>query len=151
MTCNTLPVPVAVGDEHISLNFSSGSYTYSLSNRHRGPASDKKSTWTVNTTIEVELFEESMQKSYINNQLSWNIHSTYIGHDKDGSNVKLARFDSRNATNNEWHGYPVNYSKDPNNRPSKDILIEWVNRSIITKSEKIKILCGKKVKALLWV
>lgn len=151
MTCNTLPVPVAVGDEHISLNFSSGSYTYSLSNRHRGRASDKKSTWTVNTTIEVELFEESMQKSYINinNQLSWNIHSTYIGHDKDGSNVKLARFDSRNATNNEWHGYPVDYSKDPNNRPSKKILNEWVKRSIITNSEMIKILRGKEVKALL--
>ena len=149
MTCNTLPVPVAVGDEHIPLNFSSGSYTYSLSNRHRGRASDKKSTWTVNTTIEVELFEESMQKSYINNQLSWNIHSTYIGHDKDGSNVKLARFDSRNATNNEWHGYPVDYSKDPNNRPSKEILNEWVKRSIITNSEMIKILSGRKVKALL--
>ena len=147
MTCNTLPVPVAVGDEHISLKFSSGSYTYSLSNRHRGTKSNTKSTWTVN--IEVELFEESMKKSYINNQLSWNIHSTYIGYDKDGSNVKLARFDSRNATNNEWHGYPVDYSKDPNNRPSKDILIEWVKSSIITNSEKIKILRGKTVKALL--
>ena len=90
-----------------------------------------------------------MQKSYINNRLSWNIHSTSIGHDKDGSNVKLARFDSRNATNNEWHGYPVDYSKDPNNRPSKKILNEWVKRSIITNSEMIKILRGKEVKALL--
>lgn len=88
-----------------------------------------------------------------NHILTINYHGIFIVHIsdtiKDGSNVKLARFDSRNATNNEWHGYPVDYSKDPNNRPSKDILIEWVKSSIITNSEKIKILRGKTVKALL--
>jgi hypothetical protein len=52
--------------------------------------------------------------------------------------LKIAKFKDSNSTR-EWHGYPADYCRRKQDRPSIRILMDWKDRGLISKTKMDKI------------
>lgn len=123
-------------------------HKYILANHHRNRQNSNKSLWTITQDEEVESFRLMYINNWIvNNNKGWSLHrvnylNEILGLSTQQKNVQIAKFvDSSN--NSQWHGYPVDYRKSVYDRPTADILKDWVGKRIIKRADMSKILQGK--------
>lgn len=123
-------------------------HKYILANHHRNGQNSNKSLWTITRDEEVESFILMYTNNWIaNNNKGWSLHrvnysNEILGLSTQKENVQIAKFvDSSN--NLQWHGYPVDYRKSVHDRPTAEILKDWVGKRIIKRADMSKILQGK--------
>jgi hypothetical protein len=120
---------------------------YYISSAHRNLVTADKSKWTISVNKEVECFIEGQTSEWIEDNFSWGLKFNgnaleEIGVNTQNQVLKIAKFiDSSN--NNIWHGYPADYIRKQQDRPSIAILSKWRERNIISKHHIVKIRQGK--------
>lgn len=143
-------MPYTTGSTHI-LSLSNGdTKAYTFSPKHRGVViNDEISKWSITHAAEATCFLQTGNHHYMDGAKGWGFVKTngvfeIIGEVKIGlipHQLKIAKFTEDH--NNIWHGYPC-YLKRKGDKPSKSILITWVNNNIITKKEMSKISAYQK-------
>lgn len=113
--------------------------------KHKSDHRDRtrgKSQWGVSEAAERTSFTDAMTNAWVSGDWAWGVHAPsgkveMLGVDRDHqTELFLSRFDQGAG---EWHGYPVNY-KEPQQKPPGTILLAWVNKSILGKSQMRKIV-----------
>jgi hypothetical protein len=122
--------------------------TYIISSAHRKVGNKNKSVWTLDFNGEVDCFTTAITKSWRNGQYGWGfklgLNNVFeeVGRSADDKELKLAKFVDGNS-NNVWHGYPADYLKKSQDRPTTVILKNWVDSGFLTKSKMTKIRKGQ--------
>lgn len=121
---------------------------YTISKKHRGH-NKKKSYWSIKMPREIALFRTALQNGYEDktNNIAWNLNIVngeicIVGHTVDKKELKLAKFVDSNH-NEKWHGYPADYIKNSQDRPSAKVLELWNNAGIISTATMKKIKGGQ--------
>ncbi|MBP6038834.1 MAG: hypothetical protein KA523_01405 [Flavobacterium sp.] len=126
--------------EHITSN-------YIISSQHRRRGNMNKSIWLIDFNEEVNCFIESITNNWKNGLEAWglryvNTNLNVVGLSSMNDELKLAKFVDGNNTN-VWHGYPANHMANSQDRPTTEILKNWVNDGYITKAKMNKIRQGQ--------
>ncbi|MGV6946000.1 hypothetical protein [Sphingobacterium kyonggiense] len=133
-------------DEEIDLtSFNCGKYI--ISSHHRRKNNPHKSVWTISFDDEVDCFVLSLTSKWNLECEAWGIKLNdngleTIGINADSEELKLAKFVD-GAKTNTWHGYPADYVKKSQDRPSTEILHNWVKEGYIAKHKMVKIRQGQ--------
>jgi len=123
---------------------------YTFSPKHRGTISnDDISKWIISNNEEAICFLQSANDDYIDGDRGWGFSKDNgifkiiggINIDLILHQLKIAKFTEDH--NGVWHGYPCNL-KRKSDKPSKSILVKWVNNNIISKKEMSKISAYQK-------
>lgn len=120
---------------------------YFFSPLHRPPVSPDKSKWEISLEQEINCFTSSHRLGWIELNLVWGIIICNNKLEKIGTNghnesLKIAKYiDSSNSK--IWHGYPADYVRKAQDRPSTDVLLKWQKDKIIQKHQLLKIRQGK--------
>lgn len=121
---------------------------YTISKKHRG-RNKEKSYWSIKMPREIALFRSALQNGYEDkaNNIAWNLNivngeNCIVGYTVDKRELKLAKFVDSNH-NEKWHGYPANYIKNSQDRPSAKILQLWCSIGIISTATMKKIKGGQ--------
>lgn len=120
---------------------------YIFSAAHRRTQKDK-TKWTVSTHEELECFKNTQTNKYLDgNTIAWGyIKNTTtlndLGINGHKENLKIAKFVDKNQLKT-WHGYPADFVRNPQDRPSMEILKNWRTSGIIEKHHISKIRQGK--------
>jgi hypothetical protein len=120
---------------------------YIISKQHRFHRSGK-SIWTINEDEEISCFIQSMSSNWKYNNKAWGLYLSngtlsVLGKNDKNVYLKIAKFLDGSNTN-IWHGYPADYIRNTQDRPTTHILYLWVNLSCINKSDMLKIRKGLK-------
>lgn len=123
-------------------------FKYIISSKHREIKSPHKSYWTIEYSEELDCFVENYSKAYRESNLTWGLilnesSLKVLGKNTFKEELKLAKFIDSSLTN-IWHGYPADYRRKNQDRPSSEILKKWVDAKIITKAKMLKIRQGQK-------
>jgi len=121
---------------------------YTISKKHRGH-NKKKSYWSIKMPREIALFRSSLQNGYEDkaNHTAWNLNIVngeirLVGYTVNKKELKIAKFVDSNH-NEKWHGYPANYIKNSQDRPSSKVLELWYNANVISAATMKKIKGGQ--------
>lgn len=117
---------------------------YIISSAHRR-SQPHKSRWIVSATKEVNCFIDSDVSGWTEVDIAWGIileNNTLLslGRGVQNDMLKVAKFV---GINNVWHGYPADYLRNHQDRPSMKILQIWREKGIIEKHQVVKIRQGK--------
>jgi len=120
---------------------------YIISSQHRRTGNPNKSVWTITYDEEIECFIQSMNGKWKLDTQAWGLKVVnnviqIIGLSPDNQELKLAKFVDGNNIN-VWHGYPADYMKKSQDRPTTNILQIWVRSGFITKAKMSKIRLGQ--------
>lgn len=121
--------------------------SYIISSQHRKTGNVNKSLWSISNEEEVLCFVETIKQKWIDGANAWGVKVVNnalqkVGANNDGQTLKIARFvDSYSA--DVWHGYPADYIRKSNDRPTTNVLSDWVKKSYITKAKMAKIRQGQ--------
>lgn len=132
-------------DKEISLtDFPSSKYI--ISSQHRKTGNPNKSIWIISFNDEVECFLQTLEKNWKQHNEGWGIKVLndalqVIGNSVSKDELKIAKFVDGSNTD-VWHGYPADYMRNSQDRPTTEILTVWVNSGYITKSKMSKIRKG---------
>ena len=114
--------------------------------RNRTP---QKSQWTIDEEQEKCAFLTTYKRHWIvDNDTGWGFHFengqvTYLGVAKDHHTpVFLAKF-VNDSNHDTWHGYPVNYQKNQQDKPDVQILRQWFDSKPISAAKVRKIMRGQ--------
>ena len=135
-------------DERIDLSeWTAGSYL--ISSQHRIKGNPNKSIWTISHAEEVDCFIQAFNKNWKSEYEAWGIKLSnknleVVGENQREKKLKLAKFVNKNKTDaNYWHGYPADYMNKAQDRPTTNILKEWVADGYLTKAKMRKIRNGQ--------
>ena len=123
------------------------SCNYIISSQHRRKGNPNKCIWTINHDEEVACFTETMISGWKSGTEAWGLRVVnnilqVIGINNDTKELKLAKFVDGSETN-VWHGYPADYMRRAQDRPTTIILKAWVDTGFLTKSKMSKIRLGQ--------
>ncbi|MGN7811453.1 hypothetical protein [Flavobacterium sp. 22076] len=120
---------------------------YIFSSAHRRTQKDK-AKWIISTHEELACFKNAQINKYLENKgLAWGYLKTANNFTDLGINghkeiLKIAKFVDKNEVK-IWHGYPADFARNPQDRPSIDILRTWRTNQVIEKHQILKIRQGK--------
>ena len=121
---------------------------YTISKKHRGH-NKEKSYWLIKMPREIALFRSALKDGYENkaNYTAWNLNIVneeicIVGYTVDKKELKIAKFVDSNH-NEKWHGYPANYIKNSQDRPSAKVLELWNTAGYISTATMKKIKGGQ--------
>lgn len=122
--------------------------TYIFSDQHRSASNRHKSIWTIDESKEFISFTLMYDQNWIFEKYKgWSFHRVdsnkeFLGLSPKREQVKIAKFvDS--CENGEWHGFPIDYRYSVYDKPTTEILKEWVAKGEINKAQMRKISQGK--------
>ncbi len=133
----------------IEITWKSGNDTVTVAYCHKGDhrnAAPGKSQWDISKKDERTCFTDAMRAGWTRQKFAWGLHLqggtvSILGRDRDHKTPSfIARFDEHAEA--EWHGYPVDHRK-MQQRPPGEIVREWFDRSLISKAQTRKIVCGQ--------
>ncbi|MBQ7269255.1 MAG: hypothetical protein IJS62_05300 [Bacteroidales bacterium] len=120
---------------------------YQINPKHRD-RSQNKSKWSIEKPEEVGVFGWALENNSQDGRYYWGVslHQNMccvLGRTANSQNTKIARFEC-SAQPKIWHGYPVDYVKDPQHDcPNSTILRKWAKLNIITKPQIAKLIGGQ--------
>jgi hypothetical protein len=139
-----IPITVVVEGEEVQL------CSYKVRSVHRRHGNNNKCIWTISIEEEVKCFKDSACKNWLENKEGWGLklNATNGGLEQVGLSeiqevLKIAKFVDSNLTK-EWHGYPADYCRRINDKPSLRVLNDWREKGIISKTQMGKITRGQK-------
>ncbi|NID13362.1 hypothetical protein [Fibrivirga algicola] len=114
---------------------------------HRTVEPKIKSKWIISLEEEANCFVFGQNNKWVELNCSWGLVVEKnllvdIGTNRFGEPLKIAKF-VNNPRNSEWHGYPADYVRNSQDRPSTPILLKWKEEKIIAKHQVVKIRQGK--------
>ncbi len=118
-------------------------YNYYFHPQHRNNT-PKKSQWTCSLEHEITLFKKGVKYNWKKgDETLYSIinYESSIGKSNDNRELFFSKFVSKNRK--EWHGYPADYVKNVQDRPSKEILNSWLKKKLIKKIHIRKTLKGQ--------
>ncbi len=122
--------------------------TYKVRSVHRRRGNANKSIWTIKIPEEVECFRQTYTSLWLEETKGWGLKLSAtsqleeVGVSDQGQILKIAKFRDDEA-DGVWHGYPANYCYKPQDKPSKKILLKWLEAGLIDKTQKSRISQGK--------
>ena len=121
--------------------------SYIISSQHRKTGNFHKSIWLIPFTEEVECFTQTINENWKDGNKAWGVKIIdaifqVLGKNNENEELKLAKFVDGNYSN-IWHGYPADYLRKAQDRPTTDILKVWVQKGFLTKSKMSKIRRGQ--------
>jgi len=144
-TYNTKMSNILVGNSY-DINSTN---SYKIVSYHRGAPTKNKSVWIgkVNYHDEIECFILTLNKNWIikkgSKMIGWGLHLDHnqiiqlgIGTSPNKTPLYVAQF-KREIINNEWHGYPIDYT-NTNESPDHDVIEKWKNNEYISKRQENK-------------
>jgi hypothetical protein len=138
------PIPITAGVEEEEVQL-----YYKVRSVHRRLGNTNKCRWTISIKEEVDCFKDSVFKKWLEKTEGWGLKINgeggleQVGLSDIEEVLKIAKFvDS--ASTNEWHGYPADYCRRNQDRPSLKVLTDWMDKEIITKTQMAKIKQYKK-------
>lgn len=145
-----LNVPITVSYDTVDNNGNDKvlSKVYQSNPKHRD-GSRNKSQWRITLQDEVMLFGWAFENNSFDKKYYWGviqqgdkcIELGFTTNRNIGS--RIARFEHGNPPE-IWHGYPVDYIRDPQNDcPGKRLLNNWRDWGIITKADIAKLISGR--------
>ncbi len=139
-----IPITVVVEGEEVPL------FSYKVRSVHRRKGNTNKCIWTISIEEEVECFKDSALKKWLENKEGWGLKFNatngdleQVGVSEINEELKIAKFVDSNSTT-EWHGYPADYCRRKQDRPSLKVLKDWWDNKIISKTQMSKIKQYKK-------
>jgi hypothetical protein len=118
---------------------------YKIRSVHRRHGNSEKCIWTISLQEEVDCFKTSADEKWLEDTKGWGLKMnsagglSEIGISERQEVLKIAKFVDSGSTR-EWHGYPADYCRRNQDRPSMKVLMDWKDRGLInkTKMDKIK-------------
>jgi hypothetical protein len=123
---------------------------YLVNPEHRNNNSCK-SQWIITQTEEIECFRMAYNEGWTNQKEAWGLHYslnaiTYLGIAENRTiNLFVAKF-KNDVHHNNWHGYPADYQRKPQDIPDKEILTRWMINNVLSKAKIRKIMAGQPCK-----
>ena len=119
---------------------------YIISSQHRN-GNPNKSIWTLSHDGEIDCFVFSFSSEWKDDNTCWGVsvigqNIQVVGHNTNNEVLKIAKFVDANA-NKLWHGYPADYMRNSQDRPTTNTLRDWVTKGYITKAKMSKIRLGQ--------
>src|SRR5262249_2377216 len=116
---------------------------YIIKADHRDGGNGYKSQWVIPEPSEVRCFEQSHQSKWIDNNTAWGLHlpappPQVLGRSVEGADLRIARFISA-ANGAIWHGFPADYRRKMQDRPTNTILVLWMRAGYIRKRDISKV------------
>ena len=95
---------------------------------------------------EVDCFIDSQLQKWVDGSVGWGLVYPqmiirHLGINKYKEFLIVAKFVSSNG-DNVWHGYPADYVRNSQDRPSMGVLTDWRGKGIIEKHQVLKIRKG---------
>lgn len=120
---------------------------YIISSQHRRSGNPHKSIWIIDFEAEIECFINTINNNWKDGPEAWglrieNANLKVIGISNNKEELKLAKFVDGTNTN-VWHGYPADHMTKAQDRPTTEILRNWVIEGYITKAKMNKIRQGQ--------
>jgi hypothetical protein len=123
--------------------------TYIPNQQHRDTSfSNQKSQWTINILEEKGAYSLSSQAGWITNSSYYGLHLIDNRPQKLGisptpstDDLYMCKFVENQSI---WHGYPVAHWASPWDKPSPQVLNDWMNLGYINKAKLSKIHRGRK-------
>lgn len=129
---------------------------YIFIEKHRSYKYKKASKWIITLANEFSMadqsinfnFVEAINKNGSTNYQSFNVIRTNnkiqnVGISKEGNVLIIGKF--VNTSPNLWHGYPADYLKNIQDKPSQKTLKSMLNKNMLDASEISKIARGKRI------
>lgn len=138
------PIEVIIAD---NMGLQVKKEVYQINPKHRD-RSRNKSKWSIEKHEEVGVFGWALEHNSQDGKYYWGVslHQNMcrvLGRTVSSHNTKIARFECSNQPK-IWHGYPVDYKKDPQHDcPNRTILSEWAGLKIIKKPQIAKLIGGQ--------
>lgn len=136
-----IPIPIGGGDDI------KPDRHYFLKSDHRIPGNPNKSQWIIKEDKEIECFQLSLEKGYLEETIGWGILENengqllILGILPKQEESKIARFEDSSSTC-VWHGYPAD-CRNIRDRPSNKLLDHWRDINLIRKSQWTRLRKGK--------
>jgi hypothetical protein len=117
---------------------------YKIRSVHRRHGNSEKCIWVISLQEEVDCFKFSADEKWLEDTKGWGLKVnsggglSQIGISDQQEVLKIAKFKDSNSTR-EWHGYPADYCRRKQDRPSIRILMDWKDRGLISKTKMDKI------------
>lgn len=123
--------------------------TYIPNPQHRNPSfSSQKSQWIISISEEHTAYNLSSQSSWIANGACYGLHLINNRPQKLGvppnhviGDLYICKFVEDQSI---WHGYPIAHWIHPWDKPSQQVLLNWMNAGYINRAKLSKIHRGKK-------
>lgn len=119
--------------------------SYRPNNRHRD-RTPGKSQWTIPEVDELACFTLATAQGWCLADVGWGLHCPntdpqYLGVAQDHhTEVFLAKFVNGAG---EWHGYPADHQRKPQDIPLESILNSWMTRQLLSPAKVRKIVRGQ--------
>jgi hypothetical protein len=119
---------------------------YFVSPAHRGRADEHKSVWLIEPVEEIACFDNAYTRLWYAGLKGWGIDSQglnqlrVIGTNIRRDSLKIAKFTHDSG---QWHGYPADVNRKPQDRPLPEVLSRWVNDGVISKPFMARIQGGR--------
>ena len=118
-------------------------YRYYIHKDHRN-GNMRKSQWTCSPKDEISLFKRGVKEKWFENNesilFSLVKEGIEVGKSLSGNRLFFSKF-VYNSIN--WHGYPADYIKNSQDKPSKSILCDWFSKKLIGKRCLRQIMKGQ--------
>jgi hypothetical protein len=122
---------------------------YKIRSVHRRRGNPEKCIWTITMEEEVDCFQDSANNKWLEDRKGWGLkvnserRLSEIGISDQQEILKIAKFVDSSSTG-EWHGYPADYCRRNQDKPSTRVLMDWKKRGLISKTNINKIKQGKR-------
>jgi len=122
---------------------------YKVRSVHRRHGNSEKCIWTIFIHEEVDCFKLSTSENWLEDTKGWGLKINsegcleQVGVSEQNESLKIAKFVDSSSTR-EWHGYPADYCRRKQDRPSTRVLIDWKEKGLISKTKMDKIKQYKK-------
>ena len=127
----------------LSIEYPSITGYYTSLGYHRD-GKPKKSRWLISVDEEIHYFVEAKHNNWISDDhRGWGINTVckVLGKTQSDKETYIARFEENRHNLDHWHGYPANL-ECTQDIPLEFILLDWLRRKYIRKSQYSKIRRG---------
>lgn len=120
-------------------------YYISPYHRQANPTNDK-CIWTIPCPEELQCFDDAISNTWVVADKAWGIRSSgldnfnELGINYERSALTIAKF-IKGAGN--WHGYPADVNRRPQDRPNPEVLDKWRANNYISKPFRARIQGGR--------
>ena len=122
--------------------------SYTPLGAHRGPPTQVKTVWTINVRNEVETFSAAYGLGWAVGGIGWGLSQLKtkrlaqlgVNHHKEA--LMFAKYVDAPGVG-DWHGYPADYRRNPQDRPSTRIMRHWCGLNIMEKHQMGKVSKGQ--------
>jgi hypothetical protein len=120
-------------------------YTHHPDHRNR---TGGKSQWRISLPKERQAFITARAEGWLIRSTGWGLHvdntePAYLGVAQDHvTRVFVSKFVDGNQSQN-WHGYPADHQRNPQDIPDADVLKIWMDNDLIPLSKIRKLVKGQ--------